>query len=158
MGTFSQYAYPHAFERYVEIAQFLGLQGKNDEESFENFLAACEKLKKDIDIPASIHDYGISEEAFMAGLDEMSENAFNDECTGANPVYPLISEIREVYLRAYWGPEYAAKAAEGIPADEPKMFSNPFGSAYEVNMNGVELPKPAPKAEPAAAPKAKAKK
>jgi acetaldehyde dehydrogenase/alcohol dehydrogenase len=157
MGTFSQYAYPHAFERYVEIAQFLGLQGKDDEESFENFLNACEQLKKDIDIPASIHDYGISEEAFMAGLDEMSENAFNDECTGANPVYPLISEIRQVYLRAYWGPEYEAKAAAGIPADAPQMFSNPFGSAYEVNMNGVELPQPAPQTQQPA-PKAKSKK
>ena len=79
----------------------------------------------------------------MDGLDEMSENAFNDECTGANPVYPLISEIREIYLRAYWGKDYDAKMKAGIPAAEPRMFSNPFGSDYEVEMRGVELPQPA---------------
>ena len=80
----------------------------------------------------------------MAGLDEMSENAFNDECTGANPVYPLISEIREIYLKAYWGKEYDAKAKAGIAAAEPQMFSNPFGDTYTVNMGGVELPAAAP--------------
>ena len=143
MGTFSQYQYPHAFERYVEIAEYCGMKGKNDQETFDNFIKAAEDLKAAIDIPASIHDYGIDEKAFMDGLDEMSENAFNDECTGANPVYPLISEIREIYLRAYWGKDYDAKVKAGIPAAEPQMFSNPFGSDYEVHMNGVELPKPA---------------
>ena len=143
MGTFSQYKYPHAFERYVEIAEFCGMKGKNDVETFNNFIKAAEDLKAAIDIPASIHDYGIDEKTFMAGLDEMSENAFNDECTGANPVYPLISEIREIYLRAYWGKEYDAKVKAGIPAAEPQMFSNPFGSDYEVQLNGVELAPPA---------------
>ena len=140
MGTFSQYQYPHAFERYVEIAEYCGMKGKNDQETFNNFIKAAEDLKAAIDIPASIHDYGIDEKAFMDGLDEMSENAFNDECTGANPVYPLISEIREIYLRAYWGKDYDAKVKAGIPAAEPRMFSNPFGSDYEVEMRGVELP------------------
>ena len=143
MGTFSQYQYPHAFERYVEIAEYCGMKGKNDQETFNNFIKAAEDLKAAIDIPASIHDYGIDEKTFMDGLDEMSENAFNDECTGANPVYPLISEIREIYLRAYWGKDYDAKVKAGIPAAEPQMFSNPFGSDYEVHMNGVELPQPA---------------
>ena len=148
MGTFSQYQYPHAFERYVEIAEYCGMKGKNDQETFDNFIKAAEDLKAAIDIPASIHDYGIDEKAFMDGLDEMSENAFNDECTGANPVYPLISEIREIYLRAYWGKDYDAKVKAGIPAAEPAMFSNPFGSDYEVEMRGVELPQPpAPAAE-----------
>ena len=142
MGTFSQYQYPHAFERYVEIAEYCGMKGKNDQETFNNFIKASEELKAAIDIPASIHDYGIDEKAFMDGLDEMSENAFNDECTGANPVYPLISEIREIYLRAYWGKDYDAKVKAGIPAAEPQMFSNPFGSDYEVEMRGVELPQP----------------
>ncbi len=142
MGTFSQYKYPQAFERYVEIGEYLGLKGATDQETFDNFIKASEDLKAAIDIPASIHDYGIEEAKFMAGLDEMSENAFNDECTGGNPVYPLISEIRDVYLRAYWGPEYEAKAAEGFAPAEAKMYSNPFGSDYEVNMNGVELPQP----------------
>ncbi len=152
MGTFSQYRYPHAFERYVEIAEFCGMKGKTDQETFDNFIKAAEDLKAAVDIPASIHDYGIDEKKFMDGLDEMSENAFNDECTGANPVYPLISEIREIYLKAYWGKDYEQKKKEGsLPAPKPDMFPNPFGSDYEVEMNGVELakpeePKPAPKA------------
>ena len=75
----------------------------------------------------------------MEGLDEMSENAFNDECTGANPVYPLISEIREIYLKAYWGKDYEAKKDSIAPA-EPQMFSNPFGNTYTVDMGTVELP------------------
>ena len=148
MGTFSQYQYPHAFERYVEIAEYCGMKGKNDQETFNNFIKAAEDLKAAIDIPASIHDYGIDEKAFMDGLDEMSENAFNDECTGANPVYPLISEIRELYLRAYWGKDYDAKVKAGIAAAKPAMFPNPFGSDYEVKMNGVELPNPAVTEEP----------
>lgn len=97
----------------MEIAEYCGMKGKNDQETFNNFIKAAEDLKAAIDIPASIHDYGIDEKAFMDGLDEMSENAFNDECTGANPVYPLISEIRELYLRAYWGKDYDAKVKAG---------------------------------------------
>ena len=103
MGTFSQYKYPQAFERYVEIAEYCGFKGKDDQETFQNFLQAAEDLKKAIDIPASIHEYGIDEQKFYDGLDEMAENAFNDECTGGNPVYPLISDLRDIYLRAYWG-------------------------------------------------------
>ena len=152
MGMFSQYKYPQAFERYVEIGEYLGLKGKTDEETFDNFIKAAEDLRTAIDIPASIHDYGIDEKKFMDGLDEMSENAFNDECTGGNPVYPLISEIRDVYLRAYWGKEYDAKVKEGIAAAKPEMYSNPFGSDYEVHMDTVQLPQPAA-AEPKAAKK-----
>lgn len=84
----------------------------------------------------------------MATLDEMCENAFNDECTGASPVYPLISEIREVYLRAYWGKLYDQKVHEGISDAKQEMFSNPFGSDYEVDMRGVELVKEEPAADP----------
>lgn len=109
MGTFSQYKYPQAFERYVEIAEFCGFKGKNDEETFDNFIKASTDLKKAIDVPLSIKEYGIAEADFMATLDEMVENAFNDQCTGGNPVYPLFSEIKEIYLRAYWGEEYDAK-------------------------------------------------
>ena len=83
----------------------------------------------------------------------MAENAFNDECTGGNPVYPLISEMRDVYLRAYWGKEYEAKKAS-FPAPKVEMWSNPFGKDYEVQLNGVELPTAeAPKAKKAAAKK-----
>lgn len=103
MGTFSQYQYPHAKARYVQAARFCGITGKNDDEVFENFIAALEELKEKIGIKKSIKDYGIKEEDFLATLDEMVENAFNDQCTGANPRYPLMSEIKEIYLKCYYG-------------------------------------------------------
>ena len=103
MGTFPQYAYPHALERYCEIARYNGIQGSTDEETFDLFIEKMEELKRAIGIPSSIQEYGVKEEDFLATLDEMTENAFNDQCTGANPRYPLMSEIRELYLMAYYG-------------------------------------------------------
>ena len=103
MGTFSQYQYPHTLERYAEVARYCGFGGKDDKESFENLLKQIEKLKKTIEIKPTIADYGVKEEDFLATLDEMVENAFNDQCTGANPRYPLMSEIKEIYLAAYYG-------------------------------------------------------
>ncbi|MBQ9869515.1 MAG: bifunctional acetaldehyde-CoA/alcohol dehydrogenase [Ruminococcus sp.] len=103
MGTFSQYQYPHTLERYAEVARYCGFGGKDDKESFENLLKQIEKLKKAIEIKPTIADYGIKEEDFLATLDDMVENAFNDQCTGANPRYPLMSEIKEIYLAAYYG-------------------------------------------------------
>ncbi|MCR5478479.1 MAG: bifunctional acetaldehyde-CoA/alcohol dehydrogenase [Ruminococcus sp.] len=103
MGTFSQYQYPHTLERYAEVARYCGFGGKDDKESFENLLKQIEKLKKAIEIKPTIADYGVKEEDFLATLDEMVENAFNDQCTGANPRYPLMSEIKEIYLAAYYG-------------------------------------------------------
>mgnify|MGYP001473248448 FL=1 len=105
MGTFSQYAYPHCKERYVECANFLGITGKNDDEKFENFLKAIEELKDKVGIKKTIKDYGVDEKDFLATLDEMVENAFDDQCTGANPRYPLMSEIKAMYLKAYYGKE-----------------------------------------------------
>ena len=105
MGTFSQYAYPHCKERYVECANFLGIAGKNDDEKFENFLKAIEELKDKVGIKKTIKDYGVDEKNFLATLDEMVENAFDDQCTGANPRYPLMSEIKAMYLKAYYGKE-----------------------------------------------------
>ena len=103
MGTFSQYQYPHAKERYVEAARFCGIKGKNDDEVFENFIQALEDLKDKIGIKKTIKDYGVDEKYFLDTLDEMVENAFNDQCTGANPRYPLMSEIKEIYLKCYYG-------------------------------------------------------
>lgn len=103
MGTFSQYQYPHTLERYAEVARYCGFGGKDDKESFENLIKQIEKLKKTIEIKPTIADYGVKEEDFLATLDEMVENAFNDQCTGANPRYPLMSEIKEIYLAAYYG-------------------------------------------------------
>ncbi len=103
MGTFSQYAYPHTLARYAEIASFLGLGGKNDEEKFNNLLKAVDELKAKVGIKKTIADYGIDEKNFLDRLDEMVEQAFDDQCTGANPRYPLMSEIKEMYLTAYYG-------------------------------------------------------
>ena len=103
MGTFPQYQYPHALERYCEVARYNNIIGKNDEETFDLLIEKIEQLKKTIGIPASIQEFGIKEEDFLATLDEMVENAFNDQCTGANPRYPLMSEIKELYLLAFYG-------------------------------------------------------
>ncbi len=103
MGTFSQYQYPHALERYAEAARFCGIVGKDDRDTFEKFIKALEDLIAKIGIKKTIAEYNISEKAFMDTLDEMCENAFNDQCTGANPRYPLIKEIKELYLKCYYG-------------------------------------------------------
>lgn len=103
MGTFSQYQYPHCKERYVECADFLHIKGKNDDEKFENLIAAIEELKEKVGIKKTIKDYGIDEKEFLRTLDEMTEMAFDDQCTGANPRYPLMKEIKAMYLKAYYG-------------------------------------------------------
>jgi len=101
--AFPQYTHPEAKARYSRVASHLGLKGKTDEERIESLIGLIEKLKKDLDVPASLQAYGISQEAFEAKLDELAVSAFDDQCTGANPRFPLISEIKELYLQAYAG-------------------------------------------------------
>ena len=103
IGTFPQYAYPHTLARYAEVADYLGIKGKNDGEKLENLIAAVNALKERVGIKKTIREYGVDEKAFLATLDEMTEQAFDDQCTGANPRYPLLSEIKEMYLKAYYG-------------------------------------------------------
>jgi acetaldehyde dehydrogenase/alcohol dehydrogenase len=103
MGTFPQYDHPKTLARYGEIADALGLAGKSGEEKLKNLIAAVEKLKEEVGIKKTIRDYNIDEENFLARLDEMSEDAFDDQCTGANPRYPLIAEIKQMYRNAYYG-------------------------------------------------------
>jgi acetaldehyde dehydrogenase/alcohol dehydrogenase len=103
MGTFPQYEYPRTLARYANIADALGLGGNTNEEKLENLIKALSELKEKIGIKKSIKEYGVEEKYFLETLDEMSEQAFDDQCTGANPRYPLISEIKEMYLRAYYG-------------------------------------------------------
>jgi acetaldehyde dehydrogenase/alcohol dehydrogenase len=103
MGTFPQYDHPHTLERYAEVAESLGIKGKNDAEKVENLIAAVDELKERVGIKKTIKDYGVDEKEFLNRLDEMSEQAFDDQCTGANPRYPLISEIKQMYLNAYYG-------------------------------------------------------
>lgn len=103
MGTFSQYDHPHTLARYAEIADYLGLAGKTDEEKLENLIKHIDELKAKIGIKKTIRDYGIEEKDFLESLDEMVDQAFDDQCTGANPRYPLMSEIKQMYLNAYYG-------------------------------------------------------
>ena len=103
MGTFSQYQYPHCMERYIEVANFLGIQGKNDQEKFDNLIKAIEELKAKVGIKKTIAEYGVDEKYFLETLDKMVEQAFDDQCTGANPRYPLMSEMKEMYLKVYYG-------------------------------------------------------
>jgi len=105
MGTFPQYDHPHALARYAEIADYLGVGGnaKTDEEKLEALIKKIDELKERVGIKPTIRDYVPDEEDFLARLDEMSEQAFDDQCTGANPRYPLISEIKQMYLNAYYG-------------------------------------------------------
>ena len=109
MGTFPQYEYPHALRRYAEIAEYLGIKGKDDKEKLEKLLKKIDDLKDSIEIKHTIKDYGISEKDFLETLDEMSEQAFDDQCTGANPRYPLISEIKDIYLKVYYGEDKNCK-------------------------------------------------
>ncbi len=103
MGTFSQYDHPKTLRRYAEVAEALGLGGKTDKDKLENLIKAIDELKEKIGIKKTIKDYGIDEQDFLARLDDMVEQAFDDQCTGANPRYPLMSEIKQMYLNAYYG-------------------------------------------------------
>ena len=105
MGTFSQYDYPKTLAKYADVARYLNLQGSSDEELFESLVQELKSLKNKIGIKSSIKEYVPDEEVFLKSLDEMVEQAFDDQCTGANPRYPLMSEIKEMYLKAYYGKE-----------------------------------------------------
>ena len=103
MGTFSQYDHPHTLARYAEVADYLGLGGKDDEEKLENLIKAIDELKATVGIKSTIKEYVTDEADFLARLDDMTMQAFDDQCTGANPRYPLMSEIKQMYLNAYYG-------------------------------------------------------
>ncbi len=103
MGSFSQYDHPKATKRYAEVASYLGISGNTDEEKVEGLISAIDELKAKVGIKKTIKDYGVDEKYFLESLDEMVEQAFDDQCTGANPRYPLMSEIKKMYLNAYYG-------------------------------------------------------
>ncbi len=106
MGTFSQYGYPHTLARYAEIADSLGITGNTDEEKLDALLAKIDELKAAVGIHKTIAEYGVKEEDFLATLDDMVEQAFDDQCTGANPRYPLMSEMKQMYLNAFYGEQH----------------------------------------------------
>ena len=106
MGTFPQYAYPDCLARYARIAKYIGCEGKTEEALFEEFIQRIEALQRQLEIPKTIKEAlgeGVTEEAFLNSLDKMSKDAFDDQCTGANPRYPLVEEIKQMYVNAYYG-------------------------------------------------------
>ncbi|BDC99186.1 bifunctional acetaldehyde-CoA/alcohol dehydrogenase [Persicobacter psychrovividus] len=120
MTAFPQYKYPNAAFRYARAADHCGLGGKNEEEKVQNLIQAISDLNAKIGVPATIQEWGVSEALFLEKLDTLVEEAFDDQCTGANPRYPLMEEIREMLLRAYYGPKaYEAKQAEEAKAAKP---------------------------------------
>ena len=128
MGTFSQYDHPHTLARYAEVADYLGLGGKNDSEKLENLIKAVNTLKERVGIKKTIRDYNIDEADFLARLDDMTEQAFDDQCTGANPRYPLMSDRKQMYLDAYYGkhftePEMPTAGGAGESAKQTKRKS-----------------------------------
>ena len=114
MGTFPQYGYPNTLRRYAEIAESVGITGNSDEEKLENLIKKIDELKETIGIKPTIRDYGVDEKDFLATLDEMTEDAFDDQCTGTNPRYPLMSEIKDMYLQAYYGHKVEGGKENGI--------------------------------------------
>ena len=137
MGTFPQYDHPHTLARYAEVADSLGLGGKNDKEKLERLIKAINELKERVGIKKSIKDYGIDEKYFLETLDEMTENAFDDQCTGANPRYPLMSEIKQMYLNAYYGKKHFEEKPMPTEADIAEDDSaHNFKQAYRRAENG----------------------
>ena len=139
MGTFSQYDHPHTLARYAEVADYLGLGGANDDEKLENLIAAVNALKARVGIKETIRDYGIDEGDFLARLDAMTEQAFDDQCTGANPRYPLMSEIKQMYLNAYYGGAHFKEPAMPTAADiAVRDDAHNFKQIYRRAENGMK--------------------
>ena len=139
MGTFSQYDHPHTLHRYAEVADALGLGGKSDTEKLENLITALNTLKARVGIKPTIKDYNIDEDDFLARLDDMTEQAFDDQCTGANPRYPLMSEIKQMYLNAYYGKAHFTEPAMPTEADiVPVDTEHNFKQAYRRAKNGMK--------------------
>ena len=137
MGTFSQYDHPHTLARYAEVSRALGFGGKNDKESLENLINAINALKDRVGIKKTIRDYGIDEKDFLDRLDAMTEQAFDDQCTGANPRYPLMSEIKQMYLDAYYGNRHFTEEEKPTAADfEATDDKHDFKKAYRRAENG----------------------
>lgn len=152
MGTFSQYKYPQGFERYVQLGELIGVKGKNDDETFENWIKAAEQLKKDVDIPETICDWLVAahpekseakwEAEFLAAVDQMSEWAFHDACTGCNPVYPTIGELKALYLRSFYGNKKFIKKYGDVQELEVKLPTDthaayPLGLSAKIGLDKV---------------------
>ena len=134
MGTFSQYDHPNTLARYAEVADYLGIGGANDEEKVEGLISAINELKRKVGIKDTIKDYGVDESEFLEKLDEMVEQAFDDQCTGANPRYPLMSEIKQMYLNAYYGKHFKEQPMpiKDLDINKPDAIKTPYRKGKKV--------------------------
>ena len=134
MGTFSQYDHPNTLARYAEVAEYLGIGGANDEEKVEGLISAINELKRKVGIKDTIKDYGVDESEFLEKLDEMVEQAFDDQCTGANPRYPLMSEIKQMYLNAYYGKHFKEQPMpiKDLDINNPDAIKTPYRKGKKV--------------------------
>ena len=139
MGTFPQYDHPHTLRRYAEVSEYLGLGGKTDEEKLENLIKAVNDLKERVGIKKTIRDYGIDENDFLTRLDDMTEQAFDDQCTGANPRYPLMREIKQMYLNAYYGKHEGLSAKSAASKEETKKDAHDFKQTYRDAENNKKM-------------------
>ncbi|MGN0453065.1 MAG: bifunctional acetaldehyde-CoA/alcohol dehydrogenase [Ruminococcus sp.] len=137
MGTFSQYDHPHTLRRYAEVAEYLGVKGDNDTEKLEGLIAMINELKAKVGIKETIKDYGIEESDFLDNLDDMVEQAFDDQCTGANPRYPLMSEIKEMYLNAYYGKHFTEEEKPQFTDGSVSDNKANYKEAYNRAKNGI---------------------
>ena len=130
MGTFPQYDHPHTLRRYAEVAEALGVKGSNDKEKLEGLIKMINNLKAYVDIKPTIRDYVPDEKDFLDRLDNMVEQAFDDQCTGANPRYPLMSEIKQMYLNAYYGKKHFTETPKPTADDLGDYQDDPVKKAY----------------------------
>ncbi len=137
MGTFPQYDHPHTLSRYAEVADYLGLGGKNDSEKLENLIKAIDELKARVGIKPTIRDYVADEKDFLDRLDDMVEQAFDDQCTGANPRYPLMEEIKQMYLNAYYGKTFVEKNVPDATQLSDGIDPTDFKQAFRRAKNGI---------------------
>lgn len=137
MGTFSQYDHPHTTARYAEVADYLGIKGRTDAEKVKNLIKAIDELKAKVGIKPTIKDYGIDEKDFLDRLDAMVEQAFDDQCTGANPRYPLMSEIKQMYLNAYYGKTFKEISTPDERQLGEGVDKTDFKQAYRRAENGI---------------------
>ncbi len=137
MGTFPQYDHPHTMRRYAEVAEYLGLGGNTDKEKVDNLIGAIDDLKQVIGIKPTIKDYVPDEADFLARLDDMVEQAFDDQCTGANPRYPLMSEIKQMYLNAYYGRTFTEQS---VPHSDVAEIDDQrdFKQSYRKSKSGLK--------------------
>ena len=137
MGTFPQYDHPHTLARYAEVADYLGVGGKDVSEKLANLIEKIDELKAKIGIKSTIQEYVPDEQDFLDRLDDMTVQAFDDQCTGANPRYPLMSEIKQMYLNAYYGKTFEETETPDEKQLGGEIDKSDFKQSFRRAKNGI---------------------